>query len=220
MDYTIDYADIAGIEAAATIFLVILAVYFLLLIFLIVGYVLESLGLYSIAKRRGIHHPWLAWLPVGNLWMWGCISDQYRYVAKGQIKSKRKVLLTLSILLLLVALGSGVNSCILLFREMEGHFVGLTHTFVQLAMAAVTLILTLVSTVFQYLCLHDLYVSCNPENGVLFLILSILFGIVRPFLIFSCRNKDFGMPPRRPVIQEPVYNPSSTWQAEEPPRDA
>ena len=73
-------------------------------------YVLTSLGLYTIAKRRAISKAWLAWIPVVNCWIIGCISDQYRYVVKGQMKSRRKSLLTLSVVqlalgLLLVFLG-------------------------------------------------------------------------------------------------------------------
>ena len=60
-------------------------------------YVLTSLGLYTIAKRRAINKAWLAWIPVVNCWLIGCISDQYRYVVKGQVKSKRKSLLALTI---------------------------------------------------------------------------------------------------------------------------
>lgn len=32
----------------------------------LVFYIFESLGLYTIAKRRGIRHPWLSWVPLGN----------------------------------------------------------------------------------------------------------------------------------------------------------
>ena len=60
-------------------------------------YVLTALGLYTIAQRRGINKPWLAWIPVVNVWTLGCISDQYRYVVKGEKKSKRKVLIGLNI---------------------------------------------------------------------------------------------------------------------------
>ena len=41
-------------------------------------YVLYSLGLYIIANRRGIRNAWLAWLPVGNIWILGAIADDYR----------------------------------------------------------------------------------------------------------------------------------------------
>ena len=64
----------------------------------VAAYIFMSLGLFAIAKNRRIQNPWLAWIPVGNLWLLGCISDQYRYVALGQKQNRRKRLLLLSIL--------------------------------------------------------------------------------------------------------------------------
>lgn len=61
-------------------------------------YVLMSLGLYTIAKRRGIHKPWMAWIPVGNMWILGCIADQYRHVALQQEKNRRRTLLVLNLI--------------------------------------------------------------------------------------------------------------------------
>ena len=62
----------------------------------IASYVLTSLALYTLASRRGIRKAWLSWVPVLNVWIVGSLSDQYRYVVKGQVKSKRKILLTLN----------------------------------------------------------------------------------------------------------------------------
>ena len=50
----------------------------------IATYVLSALGLYTIAKRRGLNHPWLAWIPVASAWIVGSLSDQYRYVVNGE----------------------------------------------------------------------------------------------------------------------------------------
>ena len=61
------------------------------------AYVLTSLALYTVAQRRGIRKPWLAWVPVLNCWILGSLSDQYRYVVLEQNKSKRKVLLVLNL---------------------------------------------------------------------------------------------------------------------------
>ena len=70
----------------------------------IATYVLSALGLYTIAKRRGLNHPWLAWIPVASAWIVGSLSDQYRYVVNGENKSKRKVLLTLNIITTVLSL--------------------------------------------------------------------------------------------------------------------
>ena len=61
-------------------------------------YVFTALALYTIAKRRCISKPWLSWVPVVNVWVLGSLSDQYRYVVRGENKSKRKALLVLSII--------------------------------------------------------------------------------------------------------------------------
>ena len=70
----------------------------------IATYVLSSLGLYTLASRRGIGNAWLSWVPVLNIWIIGSLSDQYQYVVKGKVKSKRKSLLILNIVNMLIAL--------------------------------------------------------------------------------------------------------------------
>ena len=60
-------------------------------------WVLASIGLTTIANRRGLRNGWLSWLPVGYDWTIGNIADQYRYLARGEIRSRRKALLALSI---------------------------------------------------------------------------------------------------------------------------
>lgn len=68
------------------------------------SYIFLAVGLYTMAKRRGIRNPWLAWIPVANMWLLGCLSDQYQYVALGRQKNKRKMLLTLEIVVLVLSI--------------------------------------------------------------------------------------------------------------------
>jgi len=56
----------------------------------IAAYVLFALGLYALAKHRAIDRPWLAWLPIGNLWILGCLADQYRKIVLGKEKTNSK----------------------------------------------------------------------------------------------------------------------------------
>ena len=46
-------------------------------------------------------------------------------------------------------------------------------------------------------CSFDFFRSCDRWNGVLFLILSFVLPPVAPFLVFACRHRDEGMPPRK-----------------------
>lgn len=202
----------------------------------IICYVLLSVGLYSIASRRGIKHAWMAWLPVLNMWILGSIADQYQYVAKGQIRSRRKVLLGLRIVAWVFSLLTCVSSAYMLLNIVVAiRNVGLVMSeqmLMQLleplmgsvlAMAGALFVLFVVAvvlTVFQYIAYYDLYASCMPEHKVLFLVLSILFEtILIPVFVFACRKKDLGMPPRKSaapaaVIEPVVVTPEAA--AEEP----
>ena len=222
-DYGYDYgygADIASEALAGTLgFLAVflLAIYFIAFAIGVAGYVFSSLGLYNIAKRRGIHNPWLAWLPIGNVWIQGCISDQYQYVAKGKKTGRRKILLGLSLAAVALAgvygvlqIGSAVAMSI-----GEGAATGATFAGAILVWLVIML-LAVISMVFQYITMYDLYCSCDPDSSVVYLVLSILVNI-GPIFYFICRNKDLGMPapvvrPVRPV--QPVQPVQPTQLAE------
>lgn len=179
----------------------------------IASYVLSSLALYTIAKRRGIHNPWLAWIPMVNVWLVGSISDQYRYVVKGENKSKRKILLTLSILT--AALVAAIFSCAAV--AIVQTVIGNESSTIGIALAVCGLALVMIGVsiahaVIYFMALYDVYTSMDPSNNVLFLVLSILFNVTEPFFLFFNRNKDLGMPPRRP---EPTYMPpQEPWETE------
>lgn len=190
-------------------------------------YVLQSLGLYAIAKRRGIHKPWLAWIPVGNVWTIGCISDQYQYVAKGKSTNRRKVLLALSIVAMVGAvvvigkvfsmLGWLISNADALEYMSDEQILNETLGR-MLSVAGIGLLLgviAIVAAVFEYMALYDLYRSSSPENATLYLLLSIFISVTMPFLVFACRNKDAGMPPRQDTPQ-PAQNWQNTQDRSEP----
>lgn len=188
---------------------IFLAIYALVMLaysmFGLISYVLHSLGLYTIARRRGIHNGWLAWLPFGNLWILGSISDQYQYLVKGKIKNRRKAMLWLSIPLIPVCFIWFVILMVSAFSG--GGFLLVIAVLIGLLTMAVTL------TVVQYIAYYDLFASCSRENAVLFLVLGIFFPVTLPFFVFACRKKDLGMPPRK----QPVSHQAPMQIAEEAP---
>ena len=178
----------------------------------IASYVLTALALYTIARRRGLRNPWLAWLPVADSWLLGSLSDQYRYVVKGEHKSKRKILLFFRIVIAFMwisLMGLLVNLC---FHAVGNAFWGsmtedrvfqILHQALNLLVVLLPLIgISIAYAVFRYMALYDLYKSLDPANSVLFLVLSILFGVTEPFFLFFSRNKDDGMPPRKEPSQD------------------
>ncbi len=78
-------------------------VYFLLVSAIsLICYIFTSLGYHTIAKRRGIGKAWLAWVPVGELWILGSISDRYQLQTHYRTKNKRKTLLWLQVILIVL----------------------------------------------------------------------------------------------------------------------
>jgi len=187
-------------------------------------YILRSFGTYTIAKRRGLKHAWFAWVPVANQYLLGCISDQYQYVVKGKDKSKRKWLLGLNIVSFLLsavvvflALGMMVNLVggamagygeNRLAREAIRSAMGIMGSSLPLSLIAIA------AVVLHFMALYDLYTSCDPENKILYLLLSIFVGVTEPFFIFFIRNKDAGMPPRKDAESVHHMPDPPVWEPE------
>lgn len=219
-----DYMDYGAMDEATAVGMAL----FYLIYFLVMGgisivaYVFQSVSMYSIANRRGIKNPWLSWVPLGNLWMLGCISDQYRYVAKGQVKNKRKSLLILGIVMSVLAVVTLVIEMVVMIGALDAQFMSdsemaamMVGLIIMLVVCLALLAVAVAVTVIQYMALYDLFVSCDPNNGVLFLVLSILISMAMPICMFICRKKDGGMPPRKAAA--PVFVPQPAYQPAQPP---
>ena len=206
----------------------------------VIVYVLQALALYTIAKRRGIQKPWLAWIPLVNVWILGSISDQYQYVVKRQVKNKRKVLLGLNIALLILIVilvvafvwtfidllftvgmeppMDGIESPIVwdMIKDQVGALLIMLFALIPLS------VLTIVHAVFFYMAMYDVFRSCEPKNSTLYLVLSLVGNIVvdGAYCIFLmlCKDKDLGMPPRKAEVVTPPEIPEDVSEnAEEAP---
>lgn len=188
----------------------------------LVCYVVRSVSLYTLAKRRGLRWPGLAWVPVANAWTWGSVGDQYQYVKKGRVQSRRKVLLGLQIAIFVMAvilvlvfcytIGVAVTADLYGYGMPEHYAMGLAVAI--LFFAPVLFVVTIVYAVFFYINLYQVYQSCNPDTATVFLVLSILFSVTLPFFLLADRNKDLGMPPRRPQPEVPNRLPPVPEQPE------
>lgn len=168
------------------------------------AYVFTALALYTMAEKRGIRNAWMAWVPVLNVWILGSLSDQYRYVVRGEVRNRRKVLLTLKVL---SATAGTVAVCVLawigvtmglsggsdywIMRRVTGPILSFVSLLVPFAAAKIA------GAVFYYLALFDVYTSCDPDNRTLYIVLSIFFKLTVPFFLFFNRDNEKGMPPRR-----------------------
>lgn len=189
--------------------------------FSLLMWILRSLGLYTAAHRRGIKNPWMAWVPVAELWILGSLSDQYHYVAQGKVKNRRKWLIAVTILHALAVVAYFVVMVISVFNAMQQIFPMIQQGMLSIdprqvleLMGPVGVMGPIVSGVYlwlnilQWMCLHSYFASADPGNKTVYTVIGILISVTMPFFIFICRNKDGGMPPRKedvpPVIPAPV----------------
>ena len=189
-------------EMMMSVLLILLGVLAVALLVSVIFWIISSLSLQSIARRRGIRNAWLAWVPIGNQWILGSIADQYQHLIQGKITSRRKILLWLSVVYFVVAVVGGVISGVTgaLARTEEQVMV---FSVVNLVSSLGGMVLGITVMVFFQMCNYDLYRSCNPKNATVFLVLGIIIPVCEPFFYLACRNKDLGM-----VIPEPVSVPA------------
>ena len=186
-------------------------------------YVMKAAAIYTVARRRQLRKPWLAWIPVVNVWLLGSLSDQYHYVLRRENRAKRKLLLVLGILMQLLNLAMSVL-CITavttavfgsyrhqadLWRELWGPLTSLIGLGLPLAGVGIAY------TVIRFMALYDVYKSMDPNNAGLFLVLSILIRPTEAFFLFFNRDKEKGMPPRQQeTVNVPPQEPWDTQMSE------
>ena len=177
-------------------------------------YIFAALGLYTIAKRRGLNHPGLCWIPLGFEWQLGSLSDQYQYLVMDKNTSRRKIMLGLSVLNWISGAVCTVVSSVMMVKltfsvpsMTEGEIASAIFgpLMIVMGVALVLSVAAIVLVVFRYICMYDVYRSCEPGNATLYLVLSIIFNILEPVFLMVIRKKDGGMPPRKESpVQEPV----------------
>lgn len=184
-------------------------------------FVLSSLGFYAMAKRRGIPHPGLAWLPIGGqAWIVGSLADQYAYLAEGKTKRQRSLLLGLDIGTSAVSICYLVLIIVAIVRGLTPELMYDELAFAPFIMGFLVLYFLLLTTaivyaVFYYMAIYKVYKSCTPKNATLYLVLSIVLTVTQPFFVFFSRKKDEGMPPAQPPAgEEPaqIISPESAAQ--------
>ena len=120
----------------------------------IANYVLMSLGLMRMASNQEIDNPWLAWIPIGNLWIMGKII---KTIELGSKKFEQAELI-----LVLASVGSMVLAAI--------PFVGA--------------LINLAVMILGLMVMYKIYKMYAPGKEMLYTILSFIFAIIAPGILF------------------------------------
>lgn len=140
---------------------------FIFLILAVIGialYVIGAVGINTMAKRRGIDNAWLAYIPIAQVYIVGCIIDNIN--AYKNKKTDFKI-----ILLILSILGSG-----------SGSFVATEFSY------GIAILLSLGFRATYLYALYFIFKDYSKDSEVLWIVLSAIFQI--DFIVlFALRKK-------------------------------
>ena len=148
-----------------------------LIVFAFIGpvqYLIYSIGLYKMGKRAGIKNSWLVFIPPLNGYIIGKILGPNRVRFLGQNITNPEIIIPLTPFIMgittsLASWGSG-GAGVLFY--------------------IIFVVVNLLGTIFLLVCNYQLLKMYKGDDAKILFILSLVFPIIWPFLIFSMRNAD------------------------------
>lgn len=163
-------------------------------------YLLESISVYKMAKRAEIKNPWLAFIPVANDWVFGTLAEKYK--KKNGTKSARFgiILPVLEGIVLIEAIALTIFTVISI-KEITGYALDAVNTSTEMVpeqfmslIPVIILYFALMAVAIAYavvffIALWRVYSSFDKSNATLYILLSVIFTISVPIILFIIRNR-------------------------------
>lgn len=163
-------------------------------------YLLESISVYKMAKSAEIKNPWLAFVPVANDWVFGSLAEKYK--KKNGTKSARFgiILPVLEGIVLIEAIALTIFTVISV-KEITGYALDAVNTSAEMApeqfmslIPVIILYFALIAVAIAYavvffIALWRVYSSFDKSNATLYIVLSVVFTISVPIILFIIRNR-------------------------------
>ena len=213
-------------------------------IFGLVTYILSAVGVYKMSRTLGTGCPWIAFIPVVNVYALGRIA-QHAPTSSGRRPPRYgAMLLSFYLITLVSTIGVFASAAVILFTVANtfGGFEAMLREFLysyynymgyiplpaledalmgpalaMLLFLILMLVFAILYTVFYYITLYKVYKLFNPSSSTVFLILSLFFNIAIPFLLFSLRNKLPQYAATAPAGAYPSYPQYPTYPTNYPP---
>lgn len=163
-------------------------------------YLLESISVYKMAKSAEIKNPWFAFIPVANDWVFGTLAEKYK--KKNGTKSARFgiILPVLEGIVLIEAIALTIFTVISV-KEITGYALDAVNTSAEMApeqfmslIPVIILYFALIAVAIAYavvffIALWRVYSSFDKSNATLYIVLSVIFTISVPIILFIIRNR-------------------------------
>lgn len=185
---------------------VILAIFPLLiaLSLSVASYIMTSYSFYTLAKRRNIKNPWLAWIPEAQYWTLGCLANAYD-CKNGYDRKWQTVLITLRIIIWAVTLlAMGILLILMLRMNMLYGTVddfSMTSGIEDVALALYTILLAVAFVVnllwafMNAICVYKVFESTVPDRALRYILLYFLVPFAAPVCLVKCKDKGYSCDP-------------------------
>ena len=163
-------------------------------------YLLESISVYKMAKSAEIKNPWLAFIPVANDWVFGTLAEKYK--KKNGTKSARfSIILPVLEGIVLIETIALTIFTVISVKEITGYALDAVNTSAEMApeqfmslIPVIILYFALMAVAIAYavvffIALWRVYSSFDKSNATLYIVLSIIFTISVPIILFIIRNR-------------------------------
>lgn len=163
-------------------------------------YLLESISVYKMAKSAEIKNPWLVFIPVANDWVFGTLAEKYK--KKNGTKSARFgiILPVLEGIVFIESIALTIFTVISV-KEITGYALDAVNTSAEMApeqfmslIPVIILYFALMAVAIAYavvffIALWRVYSSFDKSNATLYIVLSVVFTISVPIILFIIRNR-------------------------------
>lgn len=163
-------------------------------------YLLESISVYKMAKSAEIKNPWLVFIPVANDWVFGTLAEKYK--KKNGTKSARFgiILPVLEGIVFIESIALTIFTVISV-KEITGYALDAVNTSTEMApeqfmslIPVIILYFALMAVAIAYavvffIALWRVYSSFDKSNATLYIVLSVVFTISVPIILFIIRNR-------------------------------
>lgn len=187
----------------------------------VVGHIGLAVALHITGKRQRRAKSWLAWLPVGNLWMLGSLSDRYQQ-ANGCRDRKLRIWLPCTMMGSISFLVGyyALDFWTLIFAYDSTTIGGIFTMALWAICSLVVLGALLLAVVIYFMAVYDYYRVNKPALAVTFLAVSTALTVVSPVVMcISCIRKKTAMKPAADPVEltksEPLAEAETPAEAEE-----
>ena len=183
---TIPEEEIAmgGMALGGAFLIILFIILFFAFILAAVAIIFQGIGIMKMHEKLGLKNGWFAFIPLLNQYALGKVAEQY-IKANGKKSAKFSIILPIvSVVSVIIGVSIGfLGGLLTVFFPNASEFIDLIITFI-------TYPISIGLSIFTYVALWRVYAIFSNKNATLFTIISILFSLVQPFLVFAIRNND------------------------------